>query len=405
VSIEAGGFTPSTAESMRMPAAPGRPMLRWASRARSIDGVTRELGKIWTTMSSMTPDDEVVERRVAARSSVMNFVVIAGRGEVGERAAAIIDGLTGRHPSRTIIVSPADPDGPSWLDAQVQAHCMLPSDTAPETCSELVYLTVGGESGQHMAGIVAPLLIHDLPVMLWWPGEPHFESRSVADWLTMADKVLVDAAGWTGDGLTGLAAMAGLPERFHVEIVDFALLRQTRWREAIASTFDRPNLMPFLHHLDRLDLTYAVTDGTPGIANSVRPVYHVAWLASRLGMAIDEPLRAGTEAWSGYTATLRLGRRRVPVTIKPVKSDAPRGTTISVDLHATRSGQELRVDVTAYEDGVVVRAELDGAAMPARRFHAPRKREADLLAETIDAAGKDTIAAEVLKMAATLVAR
>jgi glucose-6-phosphate dehydrogenase assembly protein OpcA len=378
-------------------------MLRCASRARSIDGVSAELGKIWTSMTRPM-SGEGVERRVAARSSVMNLVVIAGRGEVGERTAAIIDGLTGRHPSRTIIVTPADPDGPSWLDAQVQAHCMLPSDTAPETCSELVYLTVGGESGQHMAGIVAPLLIHDLPVMLWWPGEPHFESRSMADWLTTADKVLVDAAGWSGDGLAGLVAMAKLPDRFHVEVVDFALLRQTRWREAIASTFDRPNIQPFLYHLDRLDLTYAVTDGTPGVANSVRPVYHVAWLASRLRMAVVEPLRAGTEAWSGYTALLRHGRRRVPVTIKPVKSDAPRGTTISVDLHATRNHQQLRVDVTAYEEGVIVRADLDGNAMPARQFHAPRKRESDLLAETIDAAGKDPIAAEVLAMAAELLA-
>jgi glucose-6-phosphate dehydrogenase assembly protein OpcA len=281
---------------------------------------------------------------------------------------------------------------------------MLPSATAPETCSELVYLTVGGESGQHMAGIVAPLLIHDLPVMVWWPGEPHFESRSMADWLTTADKILVDAAGWSGDGLAGLVAMAKLPARFHVEIVDFALLRQTRWREAIASTFDRPNIHPFLHHLDRIDLTYAVVDGTPGVANTVRPVYHVAWLASRLGMAVVEPLRAGTEAWSGYTATLRLGRRRVPVTIKPISSDAPRGTTISVDLHATRSRQELRVDVTAAQDGVIVQADLDGHSMPARLFHAPRKREADLLAETIDAAGRDHISGEVIAMAAELVA-
>jgi glucose-6-phosphate dehydrogenase assembly protein OpcA len=385
-------------------AAIGRPMLRWASRARSIDGVAAELGKIWTSMTRATSADGPVERRVAARSSVMNLVVIAGRGEVGERTAAIIDGLTGRHPSRTIIVSPADPDGPSWLDAQVQAHCMLPSATAPETCSELVYLTVGGESGQHMAGIVAPLLIHDLPVMVWWPGEPHFESRSMADWLTTADKILVDAAGWSGDGLAGLVAMAKLPARFHVEIVDFALLRQTRWREAIASTFDRPNIHPFLHHLDRIDLTYAVVDGTPGVANTVRPVYHVAWLASRLGMAVVEPLRAGTDAWSGYTATLRLGRRRVPVTIKPISSDAPRGTTISVDLHATRSRQELRVDVTAAQDGVIVQADLDGHSMPARLFHAPRKREADLLAETIDAAGRDHISGEVIAMAAELVA-
>ena len=109
---------------------------------------------------------------------------------------------------------------------------------------------------------MAPLLIHDLPVTLWWPGEPHFESRSVKDWLTMADRVIVDGAGWSGDGLDGLVAMASLPDRFKVEISDFALIRQARWREAIASTFDRPALLPCLdqHRPDRGPLRGARRD-------------------------------------------------------------------------------------------------------------------------------------------------
>ena len=404
MSIE-GAFTPPTAAiPLGQAAAPGRPVLRWSSRTRSIDGVAKELAKIWSSVSLTTPGEEGdAERRVAARSSVMNLVVIAGRGEVGERAAAIIEGLTGRHPSRTLVVSPADPDGPSWLDAQVQAHCMLPSATAPETCSELVYVTCGGESGQHMAGIVAPLLIHDLPVTLWWPGEPHFESRSVKDWLTMADRVIVDGAGWSGDGLSGLVAMASLPSRFKVEIADFALIRQARWREAIASTFDRPALLPCLTHIDRVEITYSARDGTPGMTNVVRPVYHAAWLASRLRMAVLSPIRAGTEPWSGYSALLRLGRRRVPVAIRPVESTSPPGTTLSVELHATRNRAELSVGVTASADGVVVLASFNGEAMPERTFFAPRLRESDLLAMTIDAAGRDPIAGEVLATAAELI--
>jgi len=206
----------------------------------------------------------------------MNLVVIAGRGEIGERAAAIVEGLTGRHPSRTVIVSAADPDGPAWIDAQIQAHCILPSDTAPETCSELVYLTCGGESAQHLAGLIAPLLIHDLPVTAWWPYEPRFEAHATKELLAMADRVLVDGSGWSGDGLDRLAEMAHLPNDFGVEILDFALLRQARWREAIASTFDRPALLPYLASLDRIEVHYAAAEGTPGMANVVRPLYHVA---------------------------------------------------------------------------------------------------------------------------------
>jgi len=389
---------------MDAPGAVGKPMLRWQSRAKSIDGIAAELGRIWQSISLTAEGPAGDQRRVAARTSVMNLVVIAGRGEVGERVAAIVEGLTGRHPSRTLIVTPADPDGPAWLDAQVQAHCVLPSDAAPETCSELVYLTCGGESGQHLSGIVAPLLIHDLPVTVWWPGEPHFESRSARELLPMADRALVDGSGWSGDGVAGLVAMAELPGRFDLEIADFALLRQARWREAIASTFDRPGLLPFLGHLDRIEVHYAATDGAPGMANVVRPMYHVAWLASRLDMTVLEPIRAGTEQWSGYDGLLRHGRRRVPVALRPVESTAPRGTTLIVQLHATRAGSQLWVEVTAYAEGVVVQASLDGQPMPERRFLAPRKREADLLAETIESAGRDPISSAVIEMAARLVA-
>jgi glucose-6-phosphate dehydrogenase assembly protein OpcA len=385
------------------PGVVGQPVLRWQSRAKSLDGVTAELGRIWSSIALTAEGPDGEERRVAARTSVMNLVVIAGRGEVGERVASIVEGLTGRHPSRTLIVTPADPDGPAWLDAQIQAHCVLPSDTAPETCSELVYLTCGGESGQHLSGLVAPLLIHDLPVTVWWPGEPHFESGSAREILPMADRVMVDGSGWAGDGMAGVAAMAKLPARHDIEIADFAMLRQARWREAIASTFDRPALLPFLGHLDRIEVHYAARDGAPGSANVVRPMYHVAWLASRLDMAVEQPFRPGAAPWSGYTGLLRHGRRRVPVALRPMESEAPRGTTLIVQLHATRAHSQLWVEVTAQADGVMVQAALDGDPMPERRFLAPRKREADLLAETIETAGRDPLAAAVLATAAKLV--
>jgi glucose-6-phosphate dehydrogenase assembly protein OpcA len=334
---------------------------------------------------------------------VMNLVVVAGRGEIGERVAAIVEGLTGRHPSRTIIVSSADPDGPAWINAQIEAHCVLPSATAPETCSELVYLTCGGESGQHLSGLVAPLLIHDLPVTVWWPGEPHFDSHAAKDLLPMADRVIVDGSGWSGDGIAGLIGMSRLPHEYVVDVADFALIRQARWREAIASTFDRPNLMPFLGNLERIEVRYAAADGAPGAANVVRPLYHVAWLASRLGMSVVDPVRAGAGAWSGYDATLRHRRKRIPVSLRPIESDAPRGTTLAVELYARRGRSELVLEVTAYAEGVVVTASLDDHRLPERRFFAPRRREADLLALTIDSAGVDRVAEEVLAMTARLV--
>ena len=387
------------------PAQPGQPVLRWSARIHSIAAIEAELARIWASVSLTTNGEGGLdERRVAARSSVMNLVVIAGRGEVGERVAAIIQSLTGRHPSRTVILSPADPDGPSWIDAQVQAHCILPSPDAPETCAELIYLTAGGETGQHLSGCLAPLLVHDLPVTLWWPGEPRFENRQARDLLAMTDRIIVDGSAWSGDGLARLVALAGLPSRHRLAVADFALLRQSRWREAIASSFDMPRLRPFLRAISQVTVTYGAREGTPAMTNVVRPAYHLAWLGARLGWTVEAPLTAGAADWSGYDARFRYGRRRIAVSLRPIESPMPPGTTLQVDIDARRRDGRLGVRVTAQADGVTVSTTVDGEPLPDRHFMAPRRREGDLLAQVIETVGADRVSSEALAMAAVLIA-
>jgi Glucose-6-phosphate dehydrogenase subunit len=395
----------------------GEPVLRWRSRAHSIDDIEKELSRIWSEPNLETLVEGEPGRHVAARTSVMNLVVVAHHPEVGERCAATIQHLTGRHPSRTIICSPADPDGPSWLDAAIQAHCVLPREDAPETCAELIYLTVGGESGRHLDAVVAPLLIHDLPVTVWWPGEPPLTGEPARDLLDMADRLIVDGSGWSGDGLARLRDLARLCTGTRIAVSDFALVRQYRWREAIASIFDLPDFTPFVHSLRRIAVTYGTHDpsGAPGSTNVVKPVYHVAWLASRLGLRVTRPLepmagatksggRAGGEAMArGLHALLRDGRHDVHVVVRPTLSPMPAGTTLRLELLAERRGSELRADVTAVQESVHVRVWLDGVEEFDRVFVAPRRSEIDLLAEAIEAGGRDPLATEALMRAADLV--
>jgi glucose-6-phosphate dehydrogenase assembly protein OpcA len=408
-------------------ARPNEPTLRWRSHAHSIAEIETELARIWAQsnldLSVDVDGDHVVDRLVGARTSVMNLVVIARRPEVGERCAATIQRLVGRHPSRTTIVQPADPDGPSWLDAQIVAHCIMPRPDSPETCAETIHLTCGGEAGRHLDAIVAPLLIHDLPVTVWWPDEPPFGSESVDDLMAMADRLVVDGSGWRGTGLPQLHRMAATAPRYPIAISDFAMVRQSRWREAIAAIFDIPDFLPYLRHLRRIAVTYGVRDEFGAeTTNIVKPLYHAAWLGSRLGMTVARPLgpmtggparKAAARATGGRTtplanptaglgATMRVDRTDVAVVIRPVLSEMPAGTTLRVELLADWRGSELRADVTAEQDAVHVRVWQDGVHALERGFNAPRKTEIDLLAEAIEAGGRDPVAAETLALAAQL---
>lgn len=404
---------------------PTEPTLRWAARAHSIAEIETELSRIWAAQDLTVHMDGEISRHIAARTNVMNLIVVARRPELAERCAATVQALTGRHPSRTIVIQSADPDGPSWLDARIEAHCVMPRPDAPETCAETINVVCGGESGRHLAAIATPLIIHDLPVTIWWPGEPPLTSPAARELLAAADRLVVDGSTWSGDGLARLRDMAALQDASRLAISDFALVRQSRWREAIASIFDDPEFLPYLRSLRRIAITYATHDetGAAGSTNLVKPVYHVGWLASRLGMHVVRPLsvvgtgRAGAAAarpargpggkptmGRGLVATLSDGRGEVAVVVRPVMSAMPPGTTLRVELLAERRGSELRADVTAEAETVHVRVWQDGVEALDRHFRAPRRTDADLLTEAIETGRRDPVAVGALRSAAALIA-
>jgi len=232
----------------------------------------------------------------------------------------------------------------------------------------------------------------------------------------------VDHAGtvWVGTsaGLDRLRDLAELGTTSGIAISDFALDRQSRWREAIASIFDDPDFTPYLRSIRRIAVTYATHDetGSPGSTNVVKPVYHVAWIASCLGLRVVKPLHpvaapagaakrkaAKPQLARGLAAQLSDGRGDVAVVVRPVTSPAPAGTTLRVELLAERRSSELRADVTAEQDVVRVRVWQDGVEALDRSFNAARRTDVDLLAQAIEASGRNRIAAKALAAAAALV--
>jgi glucose-6-phosphate dehydrogenase assembly protein OpcA len=420
-----GSMSPGTVIEHGSPAKPGQPVLRWSAHAHSLAEIEQAIARIWAKVDLSVGDGERDGgRHVAARTSVMNLVVVTRRGEVAERCGATIQALTVRHPSRTLILTAADPDGPAWIDGRVQAHCVLPREDAPEVCAETILLTAGGEAGRHLAALVAPLVVHDLPVTVWWPNEPLFKSEATVELLESVDRLVVDGSSWSGDGLDRLRALAELAATTRIAVSDFALDRQSRWREAIASIFDDPDFLPYLRSIRRIAVTYATHDesGEHGTTNLVKPVYHVAWLASRLGLRVVRPLapvvpsgaaarrpRVGTAASSkpvvgrGLAATLADGRGDISVVVRPVTSPMPAGTTLRVEILAERRGSELRADVTAEQATVRVRVWQDGVEALDRDFNAPRRTDVDLLAQAIEASGHGQVASDALRAAAALV--
>ena len=141
---------------------------RWHVRARSLRECTDQLDAIWSSAATdaqeLTYDklesamgdprlsghlDKHGSVRVRMRTSVLTLIVMAPRPETAERAMAVINDLRQRHPSRAIVIAPADPDGPAWMDAHIYAACHLRDRSDVEVCTEELLIKAGGELAQH----------------------------------------------------------------------------------------------------------------------------------------------------------------------------------------------------------------------------------------------------------------
>lgn len=365
----------------------------------SVPDIERALASIWATTARSRGD---AERHIAVRSRVLNLVVVAGRLETAERCAATIEATAGRHPSRSLILSALDPEGRPGLDATIRAISVTPAARSDATGAETIYVTVHGETSHHLASIIVPLLVHDLPVALWWPGDPQFRSHRADRLLPLVNRLIVDGSSWSGDGLDRLADLSLAARKGHLPVADFALLRQARWREALASVYDPPDLRPHLRALRSITVDFAASEAADRgqLTNIVRPVYHVAWLASRLGMTVVEPMSRAPDG--RRMAALRQANHHVAVEWRPVVSALGSGSTVRVEIVSRLRGAELVGNVTAGDRTVEVTIHDDGRERVRRTYLAPRLKDVDLLERAMEDSAGNPVAGETLAMAGRL---
>jgi glucose-6-phosphate dehydrogenase assembly protein OpcA len=382
---------------------------RWHVRARSLRECTDQLDAIWANAASETEEltydklesaladprmagrlDERGSVRVRTRTSVLTLVVIAPRPETAERAMAVINDLRQRHPSRAIVIAPADPDGPAWMDAHIYAACHVNERSDVEVCTEELLIKAGGELAQHPARVVAPLLIHDLPAVLWWPDDPSFGTKGFRDIVTIADRLLVDSGSFPESGTGRLAGMAEVV-REGVAVSDIGWLRLALWRELMAGMFDHPLLTRELEHVRAVRLDVARPGQTLRLTKAV---YYVGWLAAMLGWEVTRPLHeaAGGDVVQG---TFRSKRHEVKVDVRASRSHdgtgLAAGSLVRVEVEANRPNHAVRARITRQRDHLLATADWNGAQVNRRAGQLEEFSETPFVAEALERPGLDRI--------------
>lgn len=382
--------------------------LRWSSSASTVAEADALLAKLWASsetrrfLVSDSPTESTAAEPIAVRTGVMNLAVVASGEERATHAASILATLP-RNPSRTLFIVPRDPEGPASFAARLEVFCAVtPRGDGTSACTELLWIDVGGPAAHHLASIVPPLSLHDLPTLLWWDAPINAAETDVRQLLRGVDRVIIDGATQPGDGLATIQALSSAAESAGVALTDFALLRQGRWRDSIATMFDEVRAAPFLSAVNAISIDYSGGNNARGGINVVRPAYHVAWLASRLSAKIATPLHG--DGSRGWRAELRDPLRHpIAVTLRPVASVLGAGTTTAVRIGADRRGEHFELEVRADSTSTRAHATINGTLVHERTFQAPRWTEATLLSESLEFGEVDPLSPAILRTMRALI--
>jgi glucose-6-phosphate dehydrogenase assembly protein OpcA len=206
------------------------------------------------------------DKYVPAR--VLNMIAFVDRewsGEIANRLRGV-----GRYHASRLVVLAYEPRR-QRLDARV----MIASEGDPASgelalLRETVVVELGDEHLDDLLTIADPLVVTDLPTLLW---SPHGHHEVEEELLALSQAVLVDSVD-EPVASEALDRACGLSERAYV--VDLAWLRSTPWRERVAATFDPAPLRRELRTITAVTVRHHPE-------STVAAMLLVGWLSSRLG--------------------------------------------------------------------------------------------------------------------------
>ena len=210
----------------------------------------------------------------AVRLSVLNLVAACVDVASADQATQAVGRLGAKHPARAIIVL-ADPTGAEQIEADLSLQCAA-VDSA-QVCAEQVRLLVGGKAAYHLASVVTPLLVPDIPTYLWLVGAPPLRQAFGQDAIAICERLIFDSGEYE-DALGTLRTLATEVDVLGdaVALSDVAWERTRVWRQHLAQSFDGEEVRGFLRGITHVEIDCS------GTTVSAQAWLFAGWLASRL---------------------------------------------------------------------------------------------------------------------------
>jgi glucose-6-phosphate dehydrogenase assembly protein OpcA len=359
--------------------------------------IEKELAAMWKPASGAEGSN--AESGVT-RACALNLLVYATVGEDRAQIDEMLDEVNAQHPGRTLVLLADRQASEPKLEASVSTRCRRLGGSGRQVCGEQVTIEAQGVAVETVASAIAPLLVPDVPVFLWWKDIPHYEDKLFNRMTTMADRVVIDSSCFDHpyEDLQRLNQIIKEHPQF-MSASDLNWGRLTAWRTLIASFWDVPDYHSYLDRIERVIVEYDAPDLAPGEV-APKALLIVGWLASRLGWNVTQTSKR--EGQGAINLQLRSPEREVNVEFRATTSSG-HGDGMLVSLMLSTKGAEFHVAFSDDRKKLQTEARIDGHSAVGRILSYEQKSEGRRLSRELSLLKRDVVYEQALASVSQLI--
>ena len=345
------------------------------------------LDRLWQMAAEGTPGGVV-------HTSSLTLLVVLADEAAAVREQEVLAQVGPAHPCRAILLVL---DG-SEPRARLGAYCRPPRSGRPPTCWEEIRLEGSQAALQQVLSTAALLVLPNLPVQVWWSGNPDLEGPLYRRLVEIGDRLIVDS----GQFLNPLASLARYSYRSEEEhgtvgFVDLAWRRLEPWRLLTAQFFDEPGNRVFLNDVESVEIGYEQPSNGPP-SGFAAALLLVGWLASRLGWTPPP----GPHAGKIRDLVFDDGGHDIRVRLRSYPTVEPLAGLVSLELRASHDDESALYAIERRGACATTVAEVSGARREAQ-VPLPTAGQAELLQRELAGFGRDRIYEDALQVVRMLV--
>jgi glucose-6-phosphate dehydrogenase assembly protein OpcA len=411
-----------------------RPVIRlpWAGKPIRMEQTEQELALLW----KISADNMRMGQNTNVRTSVLNLIISAPDIESAQRASKVLRDLSSMHLARvTILILDSSEDTATSVSTWITIRCFSVISDLMRHCFEQTTLLATGRAVRSIGNIVQPLLKAELPVYLWWLGDPPSDESVFGALVALSERVIVDSTSFFNPEQDIYTLASLLRASPGCALSDLNWSRLTPWRQLIAQFFDMADYLPYLAGVYSIEIAHAAapiatqmrTESGDVSPNPARALLLAGWLKARLGWTLAGDTSknvydtaSGTYTWymdrstsPRITRPLASGRgkagKRANMHIYPqVYTDMPPGSICTVRLVSQVEDRQVTFSIEREDDPdhVVTSVELVGETRPQRTVSlGTTDPESQLLGHELEIMTRDLLYEQTLEEVEELLGR